>query len=57
MAVLAFALSAIMLLVGIWAAGYYESPPSDVPLLLGLPPVVLIGSGLILWTVIRRRTA
>jgi hypothetical protein len=52
-AVLLFSLSAVFLLVGIWASDYYGAPAADLPGLIGLPIAGLLGSALTFWTVLR----
>ncbi|HUF06871.1 MAG TPA: hypothetical protein VMP86_05740 [Candidatus Binatia bacterium] len=47
--------SLFALLVGVWMFAYYENPVADFPLNIGLPLVGIIGSGLILWAVLRRQ--
>lgn len=52
-AILVIALCLLLVFVGVWAAGYYDVPTADVPMLVGLPVVGAIGSGLVIWTVVR----
>jgi len=52
-AILVISLCLLLIFVGVWAAGYYDVPTADVPMLIGLPIVGAIGSGLVIWTVVR----
>ncbi len=54
-AILVIAVCLLLTFVGVWAAGFYELPTADVPMLIGLPIVGVIGSGLVIWTVVRGR--
>lgn len=45
--------AAIFTFIGIWAAGFYRPPAADLPELIGMPIVTLVGSAISLWTTVR----